>query len=764
MIRFNSFLLLVSSLFLFLGCADQKTTEVSILPKPVNLQYHASKFNLNSQTSIWLSDTSEEMKTNALLFQEIIEKHCGFKPEVTDDKRTSNQVRLVVETLAEKNGEAYNLEIDEDKIALSANKASGLFYGIQTIRQLLPVAKKGSCGIQGLKITDYPRFKWRGLHLDVGRHFFSKDDVKRYIDLMSMYKYNVFHWHLTEDQGWRIEIKKYPKLTEVGAWRNRVGFKRNQELGLDEDNGKRYGGFYTQDEVREIVAYAAQRNITVVPEIEMPGHSQAALVAYPELYCFPDQELEVRLEGGVSDGVYCAGKEKTFQFLEGVLTEVMELFPSKYIHIGGDEAPKQNWQACKLCQQRIKREGLQGEHELQSYFIKRIEKFLHQNNRQLIGWDEILEGGINPSSTIMSWRGMTPGMEAAEAGHDVVMTPGTPCYISHPQSVNPITQTTGGVTTMRDIYEFDPVPKELADEYVSHIIGVQACQWSEGTPNLKVLEYKSYPRTIAMAEVAWTQKAERNYDDFYKRYASHTSFLDFYNVGYGQRSYDVKINIVPGAGNDGLYIDFQTEVPGTVYYTLNGEDPSMESPKFERKIKITENCTVKAIMYKPDGSEGRIAKQNLIIHKAVGKKVKYNIPYSSKHDGGGEYGLTNGMLNRWQGFEKRNVNLVLDMGKSTSISKIKTQWWYDIKDWVFKPQEIMVDISIDGKEFQNIYSKAFETKENVYEKGVLPVKINVDNETARYIRIKARNIMQNPKWHGSAGGGSWIFLDEIIVE
>ena len=750
-------------LFVLLGlvsCSVKKPVKINLVPKPVELVEMNGTFVLSAKSKFVQLGQNEELKELEDYAQSIIEERTGFK--LTEGEGTGLKFELVENS--EIGEEGYFLTVNKNGITIKANTAGGLFYGLQTFRQLLPIEPIDEVVLPYLEIKDYPRLAWRGLHLDVGRHFFSAEDVKRYIDLMSMYKINTFHWHLTEDQGWRIEIKKYPRLTEVGSWRKKVGFEANQEKGLNVDDGKPYGGFYTQDEVREIVEYARLRNVTVVPEIEMPGHSMAAMVAYPELYCFPDEKLEVRTEGGVSNGVYCAGKEETFEFLQDVLDEVMELFPSEIIHIGGDEAPKANWKKCPLCQKRIKDEHLEDEHELQSYFIKRIEKYLNSKGRRLVGWDEIMEGGLSKAATVMSWRGVTPGIEAAELGNDVIMTPGTPFYISRPQSINKVTKYDGAVNTMRDIYAFNPVSDELSIEARKHIIGVQACMWSEGTPNRKILEYKAYPRAIAVAEMGWTPQEQRDWDDFYRRVEKHLPQLAFYGVEYGQRSYDVEINVVPGSDHKSIFAEFITEVPENVYYTIDGSDPTRNSKVYDGKFEIKATGTLKARMFRPDGSAGRIASQQVNFHKAQGKKVHYNIPYSLKHNGGGDYAMTNGLKNKWQGFEKRNVDFVIDLGEVCEFSKIETNWYYDINDWIFKPEEVKYELSDDGKNFETVYASSHVNAKNVYAKGTLNLVKEFEKRKARYIRITAKNPMENPAWHSSAGGASWLFIDEVIVD
>ena len=417
--------------------------------------------------------------------------------------------------------EGYTMTVSPDGVIIRASTSAGLFYGVQTLLQLLPpqASGDGTWAIPSVKIEDSPRFKWRGIMLDVARHYFTKQEVEALLDSMAFYKLNTFHWHLVDDQGWRIEIKKYPKLTEVGAWRKGVAFgldpKKTTAYGPD----GRYGGFYTQDDIREVVAYAQARHIMIVPEIEMPGHCSAALSAYPQFSCFGGP-YNTDMSGGVFDGVYCAGNDETFTFLDNILTEVFDLFPSPYIHIGGDEVTTNNWARCPKCQARLKEEGLHKNIELESYFIRRMEKFVNAHHKNLVGWSEIREGGLAANATVMDWIG--GGLEAAQGGHDVVMTPAEPvdyCYFDHYQSEDHSTEpkAIGGFLPLSRVYEFEPIPANLPPELSKHILGGQGNLWTEYIPNFQHAEYMIYPRALAMAEVDWSPKESRNWEDFQRR-------------------------------------------------------------------------------------------------------------------------------------------------------------------------------------------------------------------------------------------------------
>ena len=427
--------------------------------------------------------------------------------------------------------EGYELHITPAAVTLAANSPAGIFYGQQTLRQLR--AADGTLPCCG--IWDKPRFGWRGLMMDVSRHFFTKDEIKHFLDVMAAHKLNVFHWHLVDDQGWRIEIKKYPRLTDIGAWRRGIGFGLDAGASRNYGVDGRYGGFYTQDDVREIVAHATSRHITVVPEIEMPGHSTAAVAAHPEFSC-SGGPYSVDISGGIFGGIFCAGQDAAFTFLDNILAEVIALFPSQFIHVGGDEVPNDNWKKCPRCQQRIRAEGLKDEHELQSYFIRRIEKFINAKGRQLIGWDEILEGGLAPNATVMSWRGVKGGIAAANAGHDVVMTPTTHCYFDFYQAAvgQPLAAGYHGILPLEKVYEFEPVPAEIPADHAHHVLGGGGNLWTETIPNYGHLQFMTYPRACALAETLWSPKESRNLADFIARLKAHTKLLDTLGVTYAR--------------------------------------------------------------------------------------------------------------------------------------------------------------------------------------------------------------------------------------
>jgi hexosaminidase len=501
--------------------------------------------------------------------------------------------------------EGYKLNIDTDKIAIEATTEKGIFYGLQSLVQMINKLRKASIVVLPcMTIEDYPRFGYRGMSLDVGRHMFPVSFIKQYIDLMSQYKLNTFHWHLTEDQGWRIEIKKYPKLTEISAFRDQTIIGRTRDKIHQYDNTP-YGGFYTQDEVREVVAYAASKHITVIPEIEMPGHSLAVLAAYPELACGDNPgPFKPAQRWGIFDDVFCAGKEQTFKFLQDVLDEVMDLFPSEYIHIGGDECPKTKWKTCPHCQARIKKQKLKDEHELQSYFIGRIEKYLNKKGRQIIGWDEILEGGLAPNATVMSWRGVKGGIEAAKQKHGVIMTPNTYLYFDYRQSKSteePLN--IGGYLPLKTVYSYDPLSDELTPEQHQYIRGVQANIWTEFMKTPEKVLYMVLPRMLALSEIAWSQPACKNWTEFSEnRVATHLGWFDRQGLMY-------RVPEPIGAIDTTLItssylVELKVPVQGAgIYYTLDGFTPQEFDHQYREKFNIQippgEERTLKTVVITP---------------------------------------------------------------------------------------------------------------------------------------------------------------------
>ncbi len=526
---------LFSKLFSLLGIIAiinfNVQAQVSIIPAPNHLKLGNGFYKLD-ETDV-IEFTNDQVKPLADYLREQVLTLTDVNVKIAQRKSNQKGVNLLIDSLISDNSEAYTLDVQNDYIKVVGASKQGLMFGIQSLLQVIyPNKKQGDVvEVPVLKVIDQPLFKWRGMHLDVCRHFYSVEFVKHMLDMMAMHKLNTFHWHLTDDQGWRIEIKKYPKLTEISSVRKETMVGHYVEKNQIFD-GTPYGGFYTQEQIKEVVDYATKLCITVVPEIEMPGHAVAALAAYPELSC-TGGSFDVYTKWGVSDDVYCAGKEETFEFLQNILSEVAALFPGPYIHVGGDECPKKRWEKCPFCQKRMKENNLKDEMELQSYFIKRMEKFIASKGKKLIGWDEILEGGLPERATVMSWRGYEGGIEAAHTGHDVVMTPGGFCYFDHYQGKEEFEPLAiGGYTTLSKVYEFKPIPPELEKKSQKYILGAQANVWTEYITTEDKVEYMVFPRLCAMSEVLWTEESHKNYDNFIKRLNVHLKRLDKKGVNY----------------------------------------------------------------------------------------------------------------------------------------------------------------------------------------------------------------------------------------
>ena len=598
--------ILISGTFGRAQTADYRAAgaEISLVPRPAKMEVGAGFFRIGPQTRIVVDSGSADIREIGEFLATKLRCSTGFPLDIHPAAGPMPRDAIFLRTedrLSRLGKEGYALTVSKNGVKIEAAAPAGLFYGAQTFFQLLPPEAESSAKADGVtwsvpfvKIEDRPRFVWRGVHLDVGRHFFSKEFIKKYIDLLARYKMNTFHWHLTEDQGWRIEIKKYPRLTEIGAWRRE-----------SMDNGLPHGGFYTQDDIREVVAYARERFITVVPEIEMPGHCQAALAAYPELSC-SGGPFKVGTEWGVIYDVFCAGNEKTFEFLQDVLTEVIALFPGEFIHIGGDEVPKLRWQNCVKCQQRIRAEGLKSEDELQSYFIQRIEKFLSNKGKRLVGWDEILEGGLAPNATVMSWRGIAGGIAAAKSGHDVVMSPTTHCYFDYYQGLFDEPRAIGGFLPIEKVYAYEPVPSELTTEEARHILGAQANLWTEYLSEPAQVEYMLLPRLLAISEVVWSEKSQRSFADFSRRLVLQYDRLSAVGVNF---------RLPPPEGLGGkklstgpVQITIYPPFPGAeVRMTTDGEDPTRNSPLLPKDpLEIRESTVVKARTFLRDGRASRV--------------------------------------------------------------------------------------------------------------------------------------------------------------
>ena len=597
------------------GTVNQANFEVIPLPQDIQAST-TGDFTLTDNTVIVYPKGNEVMKRNAEFLAEYIGEQTGKTIQVTDEAPSSNAIVLAL-GLSDSNQEAYRLEVSKQQITLTGASEAGVFYGIQTLRKAMPTAQ-GDVVFPATVVNDYPRFAYRGAHFDVSRHFFTADSVKRFIDMLALHNINRLHWHLTDDQGWRIEIKKHPKLTEIGSKRSGTVIGHNS----GEYDNTPYGGFYTQEEAKDIVKYAQERHITVVPEIDMPGHMQAALTVYPELGC-TGGPYEVWKQWGISDDVLCAGNDKTLEFIDDVLGEIVEIFPSEYIHVGGDECPKVRWEKCPKCQARIKALGLKddahhtAEQKLQSFIINHAEKFLNSKGRQMIGWDEILEGGLAPSATVMSWRGEEGGITAASMGHDVIMTPSKWLYVDAGQGAVEAEPIAIKFAVMLDkIYNYDPSSEKIPENLRHHVLGAQCNMWTEYAVTPEYTEYLLYPRMLALAELDWTPKAKKDYNSFARRLDSQLVRLDMHHINY-----HIPMPEGPMANRiayiDNTTLTFHNSRNYPMVYTIDGNEPNASSTKYETPLSFDHDATVKIATLLPSGKLSptrtiEVVKENLM--------------------------------------------------------------------------------------------------------------------------------------------------------
>ncbi|MBX2934471.1 MAG: family 20 glycosylhydrolase [Ferruginibacter sp.] len=741
-----------------------------IIPQPVSLQLTAGNFVIDGQTSVNFNKDDAALQQAALFFRTAIYDISGIKLPFHAGIKKIIELKFISD--ASLGDEGYLLHITPAGIQISANKKAGIIYGMQSLFQTLPAIRTNAAlSIPCMDIKDYPRFKWRGMHLDVSRHFFGPEFVKEYINLLASYKMNTFHWHLVDDQGWRLEIKKYPLLTQVGAWRvdetDKVWGDRPQ---AKQGQAATYGGYYTQEQVKEIIKYAADRNVTIVPEIEMPGHVASAIAAYPALCC--TQQPQLPLTGGNYTNMssnYCAGNDSVFLFLQDVLTEVINLFPSKYIHIGGDEVDKEPWKKCPRCQARIKAEGLKNEEELQSYFVKRMEKFIISKGRKMIGWDEILEGGLAPEATVMSWRGEAGGIQAAKMGHDVVMTPGSPLYFDNYQAGpegEPLA--IGGMNTLKKVYDYDPVPKELDATQAKYILGAQANIWAEFITTPAHVEYMLLPRMLALAEVDWSPKEKRNWQNFNERLQTH--FRKFEQRGINYCAGNFTVNIKPISQNGKLSVALSTEaLNGEIYYTIDGSLPTKESLKYTTPVSITSSATVKAVTVLNGKLMGlKPAEQSFVMHKAIGKDVIYTNPVSKYYMADGPNSLTDGIrgtsaVNKyWHGFSGKDMIATIDLEQEKEISSISLGCLQHYRDWIFMPSAVKFEISLDGKTFTTVQTVTNTVPVDEKASVIKDFTATFAASKTRFVRVTATNTVC-PKGHPGEGKPAWIFADELMV-
>ncbi|WP_302276783.1 beta-N-acetylhexosaminidase, partial [Coprobacter fastidiosus] len=658
-------LLFFLSLFLSLPLKGQRQEQITLqlIPYPQKLVFGEGTFFSKNPDVVFSGTSSEEEK---ILMNEL----RSLWSTIDRKKKISGKDVIFIQKI--RDGEVsvsggYDLEIRPERIIISANNDEGLFYGVQTLNQIM-VSCAGSA-LPCLKIEDYPRFPYRGMHLDVSRHFFDTEFIKKQFDVIASYKLNRFHWHLTDGAGWRIQIKEYPLLTEVAAWRPAPTWKEwwngNRHYCRQDVPGA-YGGFYTREDIKDVLEYARSKHITVIPEIEMPGHSEEVLAVYPDLSCSGKP---------YKNGELCIGNENTFKFLETVLDEVISLFPSKYIHIGGDEANKEAWKKCPKCQQRMKDEGLKSVDELQSYLVHRIEKYLNSKGRELLGWDEILDGGLSPNATVMSWRGEKGGIQAVRMGHDAIMTPGEYCYFDAYQD-NPSgePEAIGGYLPLKKVYSYNPVPDSLTLEESKRILGVQANLWVEYISTQKHVEYMLYPRLLALSEVAWSNLENKSWTRFRLAANRHVAWLWDKRINAHPIANGVVMSQIVDTLKREIRVSFECDrIPSEIRYTLDGSEPTLHSTLYSVPVSVKDSAEITVALFGEGKQLTRSQKYKVYYHKGIGAKVTYKLPYSDHYKAACEHTLTDGHTGgnsygdgKWQGFSG-DMDCIIDLGKITDI-------------------------------------------------------------------------------------------------
>ena len=770
-------LIILSVLLAAAACAPKNLQTINVVPYPNEVQVKSGEFCVAGAGI--RHDAAVDARTKTLIeaFAQQLSLVTGAESAVSED---NGEIAFILD--AEMPHEAYTLNVTKKGVEVKASGLNGFNYAIQTIKQMLPVEVFGKVAaadkewtLPCVKINDAPRFGYRGLHMDVSRHFFDMDEVKRYLDIMEVHKLNTLHWHITDDQGWRLEIKKYPRLTEVGAVRKQtlVGHLFDSEVYDGTPYGE--GCYFTQDQVREILDYAAGKGITVIPEIDLPGHMLAALAAYPELGC-TGGPYDVWGKWGVADDVLCVGKEKTMQFLEDVLTEVCELFPAEYVHIGGDECPKVRWEKCPHCQAKIAELGLkdddrfQAEHYLQGYVTARMEEFLHSKGKKLIGWDEILEGELAPNATVMSWRGVAGGLQAVRMGHDAIMTPNTFFYLDYYQSLDKENEplAIGGYLPVEKCYSYEPTVEGMTDEEKAHILGVQANLWTEYIATPDHLHYMLLPRLAALAEVQWCQPEVKSWERFLDSADEFCGIYDIMGYKYGDHLFDTRGICETGDGVS-VVLEAQGETP--IRYTLDGSEPTVDSPLYTEPVKITESCTLKARSERGGQMSGRTFEKSFTAHKAMGRPVEIITATHPNYTFNCPDLLTDGLVGEgpynsgdFAGWYNQPFEVVADMGgeeySEVTLSTIVFKY-----DWIMNPTSFTILTSEDGENFTEVAHMDIECVGQMDDaNGCQDYTLTFGQTSAKYLKVIAGCCTSLPEWHPGAGHPAFLFVDEVIVK
>ena len=752
----------------------ESTANYEVIPLPEMIttpQADADKpFVLTADTKITYPEGDASLQQYAGFLQEYIKKQAGIEVNIAPNQNNETNTIALLQNYQNNNKEAYQVVVNAKNITVNGASKAGTFYGVQLLRKSIPVQKVGKVIFPAKEITDKPYFAYRGAHLDSARHFFTADSVRIYIDMLALHNINKFHWHLTDDQGWRFESKKYPKLTVVGSTRSQTMVNKQ----WDTFDGKPHGGFYTQQEMKDIVKYAADRNITVIPEIDLPGHMVAALATYPQLGC-TGGPYKVRETWGIAEDVLCAGNPETYDFIKNILEEVTEVFPSEYIHIGGDECPKDSWKKCPKCQAKIKELGIKGdakhtaEEYLQSHIITFAEDVLAKKGRKIIGWDEILEGGLAPNATVMSWRGIGGAIEAAKSNHDAIMTPVSYCYFDYYQTDKTDKEplAIGGYVPVERVYSFNPYPDALNKEQQKHILGVQANVWTEYIKTFKHVQYMVLPRFAALAEVQWEDPAKpKDYNQFLQRLMHLLPIYQLEGYNYAKHIFDLRAEVKPEVGDIQVTLSCLQDTP--IYYTTDGSEPTKSSNVYKEPLKLTQDTHLKAKVF---GQETESSfEQQFLFNKATVRPIEFLSKPSHNYTFGGAITLvdgrkggTNSRSGEWLGFSEAPCEVVITLKENTPVKEVCFNAFIETGDWIYPPTSFEVWGSKDGKSY-NLLAKENYALPNKALKEIKTYSLSFPEKEVTYLKVKINGVNKIPSFHqGAAGKPGFLFIDEIQV-
>lgn len=753
---------------------EGSTANYEIVPTPemiTNPQTEADKpFVLTADTKLIYPEGDAALQQYAGFLQEYIKKQTGIEVKVAPNQNNEANTISLSQNYSNDNKEAYQVTITANNITINGASKAGTFYGVQFLRKSIPVQKVSKVTFPAKIITDKPYFAYRGAHLDSARHFFSADSVRIYIDMLALHNINKFHWHLTDDQGWRFESKKYPELTVVGSTRSQTMLGKE----WDKFDGKPHSGFYTQQEMKELVKYAAERNITIIPEIDLPGHMVAVLATYPKLGC-TGGPYKVRETWGVAEDVLCAGNDETYDFIKNILEEVTEIFPSEYIHIGGDECPKNSWKKCPKCQAKIKALGIKGdakhtaEEYLQSHIITFVEEVLAKKGRKMIGWDEILEGGLAPNATVMSWRGIGGAIEAAKSNHDAIMTPMSFCYFDFYQTDKTDKEplAIGNYLPVERVYSFNPYPEALNKEQQKHILGVQANIWTEYIQTFKHVEYMALPRMAALAEVQWvTPTKPKNYQEFLQRLMRLLPIYEVEGYTYAKHIFDLRAEVKPGV--DEINVTFSCLQDTPIYYTTDGSEPTKNSNVYKEPLKLTQNTNLKAKVF---GKEGESEfNQEFFFNKATVRPIEFlSKPTQNYAYNGaitlvdGRKGGTNSRSSEWLGFSEAPCEALITLKDNTLVKEVSFNAFIETGDWIYPPTNFEVWGSKDGKNYELLGKESYALPKEHF-KEIKTYTLSFPAKEVTYLKVKINEVNKIPAFHeGAAGKPGFLFIDEIQV-